>query len=78
MERWPKTNWIYDEKNKVYRIEKIEDLLDYTRYCVEKIIKDDKSPIEELKSKLMNSCFNIDIPKREYRDETEGNIIDEL
>ncbi len=66
------------KKNKIYKIENIEDLLNYNEFCINKILIDNNISLEDAKSNLINSLVNIDCPNKAFRQELEENIIDEL
>ena len=66
------------KRNRIYSIESIEDILDYNKYCMEKILLDQSITLEDAKKALINSLFRIDIPEEKYTKELEANIVDEL
>ncbi len=66
------------KKNKVYPIEKIEDVLEYNKYCIGKILQQEGISLEEARSNLLNSLVNIDVINKDYCKEIEENVIDEL
>lgn len=66
------------KKNKIYKIENAENILNYNKFCIEKILMDNNISLEDAKHNLINSLVNIDCPEEIFRQELEENVIDEL
>lgn len=66
------------KRNKVFKAQNAEDILDYNRFCMEELLENLPTSLEDAKKMLINSLINIDVADERFKDATEQNIVDEL
>ncbi len=66
------------KKNKPYYTTNIENILNYNKYCVDRILSEPDISLEEAKAKLINGLFSFAANTSKKRKEFEREIIEEL
>ena len=66
------------KRNKPYYTTDVEDILNYNKYCIDRILSESDISLEDAKSKLINGLFNFSANTPKKKKEFEREIIDEL
>lgn len=65
------------KKNKPYTTTKIDEILNYNRFCADSILLDQNITLEDAKARLIDGLFNMDVPA-EYKAQFQKEIQEEL
>jgi hypothetical protein len=77
LRRNPKYIEYITKKNKPYKTNNPDEIINYKEFCIDSILVDMNIDLNEAKSKLLNTLFRLDMPN-EHKDVLEKETIDRI